>query len=252
MQRIKLTLISCLLLSTLTFNSCSKKEDKTGAAQKSEVKAKALTSVETMTAGEMHNFFLAEYKTRYGLPQVVTGTVTNTVMHLIYSRMTQIAIDNGILITNDPDRFTDEQFEGLVTDGFFNNNGILKDVESLAIISINKIQNTDIRNALTDINGHYASADFLNYANQRLALLTNLNTHDQQTVDGYASVLSSSYEFWQDEPISYPMGVGSVARADGSGWSYGADQAGSGWFYLISVIALPAYHAAARSVAAVH
>jgi len=252
MKKVKWAIAGCLLLSGLIFNSCSKndRQKETAAAGAA---ASRKTVVASMTAGELHNFFLREYIAEYGRPATLTGTVTATEFHLILSRLTEIATDNGIFVLDQPQQFTDAVFQRFADQNFFDANGILRDEATLAAIGLTFIQDPVVRNAFAEIDAiDYNDGNYIAKVNARLSLLTNLDAKDQQLVDGFQSVVNASNQFWQNDPVLYPMGgVNNTVMADGRGFKEGFGEAVSGWGYIISAWAFGAYRAAARSLAAI-
>ncbi len=91
----------------------------------------------------------------------------------------------------------------MVTDGYFdaNNSQISKDIIAAKVIS--EIENSNISNALTAIQGYTGTSEnFINFANAKLNELSGLTESETTMVNGYKSILQHSYDYWNNNTVA--------------------------------------------------
>lgn len=224
MKKISIALSICVCLAACIFTGCRK--DAVSMTQKDPEKSKKTVSRENMNnAGEMHNYVLGEYHAQYGF---TTSDLNIAQVREVIKHCAEIAIAAQLInIPLDPDDFADDMIQKKIALGMFDNTGIYKTVpENLALIET-EITNSTVRTAIHNINNYNGNtSDFIAYAQAEIAGLQNLNSDEQTMVNGYMSVLSSSFTYWDThfQALSTGEKAKRIARADAAGFVNGFNE----------------------------
>jgi hypothetical protein len=228
MKKISITLSALMLLATAVFIGCRK--DASGLPQKNvgNVNKQSTSRMNTGTPGELHNYILGEYHRQYGF---TTNNLTITQVRDVIKHCTEIAIAAEILDnTVNPDDYANDMIQEKIDLGLFDNNGIYKAIPTNLAIMETHITNASIRTAIHTINNYSGShSGFIAFAQAEISGLQNLNPGEQEMLDGYMSILSSSFNYWdthiQGLPTPTPGGnetrTRNVTMVDAMGYTNG-------------------------------
>jgi hypothetical protein len=206
-----------IAVMALFFTSCN--EDTV-----SSVSAPVKTKHNSLLPGEIHNSIVDKYIAAYGLehdPAFTKDEFLETA-----SQIAEIGLENGYFgetitkaeLVAAAGAILDEY--GLVTVDFAH-----KRISDVAPILIGAIQNAEMKEAFSNVHNLMMSEED-SAVSQSLQILYSLNSlteHEQNMVDGFASVLGSSYGLWQEkDPLLEPMASKAmIAYWDATGYMMG-------------------------------
>lgn len=211
------TSIIAIAAMALFFTSCS--EDRVATTS-----TPVITKSNSLSPGEIHNIILEEYINGYGLeynPEFSKQEFLETA-----SQISEIGLEKGYFgetLTKDElveaaGAIFDEY--GLVTAEFAH-----KRITDVAPILIGGFKNAQIKEAFSSVHELMISEDenAIPQSLQILNSLSSLTTQEKQMIDGFTSVLVSSYGLWQEkEPLLQTMASkASIAYWDATGYLMG-------------------------------
>lgn len=250
----KSILYYCLIAITSSsmFLSCQKNEVQNTSDKKNKFQTITAILPVTTDPGQYHNNIINEYESRWGI-EYSEYHVTVSEVVTIFERVYQIAQDNGDFSdTANVHNYAVLEVNDLIAEGFFDNTiGYLKGNMDLNEIMANNVSNTSIRAVFLNINNYESDEGFLSYASEQLNTLTGLSQTEQENIDGYSSVLNSSFNLWKGKaaPAQLLEYTKVVAQADAQGFDEGFRAAIKEGYWLIAE-PYAKYHAAAVSLAA--
>lgn len=215
----KKTIILVAVLASALLSSCKKETEQ--ALPQPVTENVSVTKTGSLSPGAIHNNLLSGYIDLYGLAE--DEEITLAEARADYLAICQIAQNRGLGST----RLTPAQEAGFLTAyaagaGFFNN-GVLSAPQVLVTAAIQRVENTAVRAAFTQV---YVLAqqgdDSWEEASQQVLIqLTGLSLKDKNIVDGFGSVLGSSYELWRGKTSVEAYRKKFVAVCDAIGYAVG-------------------------------
>lgn len=217
----KKTIVLQGIFSLLLFTVSCRKDVETGLPS-AATSPKARSAGATLSPGQIHNNLLSEYLDTYGLP--ADELITFDEARAGYLAIVQIAENQGLGNTAlTPAQEADALLAYHVEAGFFKN-GVLLTPEEAVARAIQQEQNAAVRAAYVQICGlaQQGGDDWIENAQQTLASLTGLTLAEQETVDGFGSVLENSCVLWNGKTLAdYRKAF--VAVCDAIGYKVGKE-----------------------------
>lgn len=197
MKKTSITLSVIMLLVTGIFIGCRKDAVNMPQKNPTSINKQSANRMITGTPGELHNYILGEYHTQYGF---TTSNLTIAQVRDVIKHCTEIAIAAEILDnTVNPDDYADAMIQKKIDLGMFNNSGTYKTISENLSIMETQVTNAAIRTAIHNINNYSGNnAGFIAFAQVEINGLQNLNPDEQEMIDGYMSVLSNSFDYWDN------------------------------------------------------
>lgn len=188
----KLTLTALVFVLLLT--SCNK----AGNEETPKVVNKGASHrVSGFSAGDMHNYILDTYDAEYGLD--TASSISRTEFDSMLHRCMRIAIADSIVFGGNPEDEMSRIMYVMDSLDMFDGSGNCRSDSSWTQVCEASIANASFRLAVHNINqSPLTGTDFLNYADNQLQHLSGLTALDSIGVEGYSSVLHSSYQYWSN------------------------------------------------------
>ncbi|KAA5534849.1 hypothetical protein F0919_09610 [Taibaiella lutea] len=196
---------SVFIIAMLLLSSCSNKEKIKNSPVPSTPKKSLINAQQTMTLGQKHNLLVEEYLAQYGA--VIDNSITIADVETICGRFALIAEQQGLLENFIATELSEKMMQVFDASHAFEN-GILKASNELKEATINETPNEELQEAFFYIHDLSLQNDpnFISKSMQRLNELNSLTQEEQQGVNGYKSILESSFNLWANPNSIYTNG----------------------------------------------
>lgn len=185
----KNSILALTVLATLAFaTSCNKSKQDSVTANPSKSTGMYNPMSGLVSANEIHDALVSIYISKYGIEG---QEVTKESCDLVHSRMVPIA--DSFLGTTLDWSFYPRYMDALDSLGVFDENGIMRDVQTVNLIKASIEPNTALRTAYVNIaNSTLTGSSLLSYANSQLNSLSGLNSDEITRRNGFRDILGSS------------------------------------------------------------
>lgn len=190
----KTTLFPAALVAVLFSFSCQKDLENTPLPPDGG-KGVMVAKNSSLSPGEIHNLVLEEYIALYGLDPDEEMTLGEA--QTMGLQIAGISEAHGFLDETDANTCVNMLLQCYQEQGFVENN-VFKTPSEINALSIQNIENPELKSALTQINAlaEAESPHFLQESLQILSQLTTLNSDEQIMVNGFRSVVVCSGSLW--------------------------------------------------------